>query len=822
MTPERWRQIKGILDDATERPVAQRQQWLRQVCGDDVELLGEIESLLSYEDGLDGFIEDAPLSQLVETTQTESSRDIESQQIGKTIGSYRLVELLARGGMGDVYVAERHSDFEQRVAIKLLRPDLISPTAIRRFHFERQVLARLEHPNIARLLDGGTTDDGMPYLVMELIDGVAIDRYCDEHLLTTRQRLELFIELCGALSAAHQNLVIHRDLKPGNILVDRSGVPKLLDFGIAKSLPKPTDVGAALRLTQDSALTPRYASPEQLKGEPIGTASDVYSLSVVLYKVLTGHLPCQVEGRNQVDAMLAVCEEDPLPPSTVFRRELEIPLDDGSVLRRNPQEISLARGGDSKLLHRHLVGDIDCILLKALRKEPQSRYASVEQLAADLQRHLDGLPVSAHQGDLAYRAGKFIRRRRWSLLALTTIALLVLGFTAALQQQLRRTEAARDRAESVASFMVDLFQAAAPDRPAGEESTVRDLLDIGRQQLSASSELQDEVRSTLILRMGEVYSKLGDYTEAKGLLAEAVTELRKLYPNDHPLLATALNDLAVVYYHLGELGQAKILGQDCIAMRRRLGQNEDLIKPMNNLANVLMEQGDVRGAEAIYRESLALRRASLGDRHPNVAVSLRSLAMALYAAGDLDAAEPLLQESLDIRTEIYGRENPKVAMVLHSLGRIQQARAVQFAEQGNPATSRDAFDAAEDLMSEALETRRLRLGREHLHTALSQKDLASLLIDRGDDTTARLLLTQALTTLYAVRPENDWNVAEAEALLAVTMARRGQQSTALECVLNALQILERERGPDALETRAVRRRLEQVRSSDLGEQRLTD
>ncbi len=768
MSPERWRQIKSILAEAREHPRAGRREWLAEACGDDRELLADVESFLEHEDQLEGFIEEPVLSFVA-----AAADDLDELEAGRRIGPYRLVRLLGQGGMGAVYLAERQEDYEQQVALKLVRRSLVSRGTVRRFHAERQILARLDHPNIARLLDGGTTEEGVPYFAMELIEGVPIDRYCDEHRLTTRERLELFVQVCSALELAHQSLVVHRDLKPGNILVDASGTPKLLDFGIAKLLAAEGAAGAAATQTGQQAMTLRYASPEQIKGEPIGTASDIYSLGVVLYKVLTGHLPYDLEDRNQVERMVAVCEEDPLPPSVVVGRD----------------------GGASRTPRRRLAGDVDSIVAKALRKEPRQRYASAAQLAADLRRHLDGLPVAARQGKAAYRTAKFVRRHRVGLAAVAAIVLLAVGFTAALVRQLRQTEKARDRAEGVSSFVIDLFQAAAPDRPAGEEPTVRDLLDRGRRELETGLEREDAVRATLSLKMGEVYAKLGGYAEARELLTEAIELLRRQHAGDHPDLAAALNDLAVVDYSIGELEGAEELFRECIAMRRRLSLDGDLVKPMNNLAALLMARGDFRGAEETYRQSLELRRAIKGERHPNVAVSLRSLATALYAAGDFDAAEPLLRQSLDIRLEVYGPESPKVAMTLASLGRVEHARG--------------RFDEAEALYSQTLDIRRRKLGEEHLHTALAKKDLAALLLDLGETAAARVILEGALATLYRILPEGNRYIAEAESLLGVYLAARGFSAEAEVCLVEAHATLERQRGPQATDTRAARRRLDE-------------
>jgi serine/threonine-protein kinase len=783
MTPERWQQIKPILTAARGRPQTGRREWLAEACGGDRDLMNDAESFLRYEDRLQGFIEAPVLS-------FAAAEDRDEAAVGRRIGPYRLVRLLGKGGMGAVYLAEREEEFEQRVALKVVRHVFAGPEMVRRFHAERQILARLEHPNIARLLDGGTTEDGVSYFAMELVDGVAVDRHCDEHRLTTRERLELFLQVCSALALAHQNLVVHRDLKPGNILVDASGAPKLLDFGIAKLLADGGDYLATP--AQQRAVTLRYASPEQLRDEPAGTASDVYSLGLVLYKVLTGRLPSRLEHLDGLELVRAVCEGVAAPPSVAVLETEEIVADDGSVSRLTPGSVSRTRDGDVRTLRRRLAGDVDSIVAKALAKEPARRYASVEQLAADLRRHLDDLPVLARPGRLSYRAGKLVRRHRLGLAAGAAVLLLSLVFTAFLTRQLDETERARDQTEKLSTFLVDLFYASDPDRPTDGELTVRDLLDRGRQKLDAGLEREPEVRAKLLRSLGEVYVRLGDYAEARKLFATAIG-LRRRIGGDHPELAAALNNLAVVHYGTGDLESAEERFRECIAMRRRLGLDDDLVKPMSNLAAILQARGELGEAEQIYRETLARRRATLGERHPNVADSLRSLATVLFEAGDLAAAEPLLRQSLAIRLEVYGPESTKAAMVYVSLGRLEHARG--------------RLEEAEELYVRALEIRRRKLGENHHHTALAKSDLAALLLDLGETATAGVLLPQALETLYRVRPEDDWQVAEAESLLGSYLARTGRLEAAQGCLENAFRTIERQRGPQATDTRSARRRL---------------
>ena len=421
--------------------------------------------------------------------------------IGKRISQYRIVEQLGSGGMGEVYRAVRADDqFQKQVAIKLVRAGEDSGLVIGRFKNERQILAGLDHPNIARLLDGGATDEGVPYFVMELVEGQPIDRYCDSHKLGIPARLKIFLQVCSALEYAHQHQIIHRDIKPANILVTAEGVPKLLDFGIAKILDSSIPAGAAgLTQTRFRAFTPEYASPEQIKAEPISTTSDVYSLGVLLYELLTGHRPYRFKTLTPVEIERAICEEEPLNPSTIVARSEEQNLADGTMTSITPEEISGARGSDPKQMHKCLLGDLDAIVMMALRKEPHRRYASVNDFSEDIRKHLEGRPITARPSTIAYRGTKFIRRHR-ELAAGALIFLVLLGGLAIV----RRREVSKQQSQ-----------------PQG---------DVVRRQLTANAP-GDQVTSAAVSRDGK-YLAYSDKAWKMYLLQIDSGELRQLRCSD--------------------------------------------------------------------------------------------------------------------------------------------------------------------------------------------------------------------------------------------------------------------------------------------------
>ncbi len=425
--PEKWDQVKELFGLALERDPTERSDFLRQACAGDESLRTEIESLLASFDGAATFLEDSPAADLLSADLAfAQSRDL----TGKRIGAYRILREIGQGGMAVVYLGERDDrNYRKQVAIKMVKPGIDTEQVLQRFRNERQTLATLDHPNIVKLLDGGSSDEGSPYLVMEYVEGPPIDQYCDLHRLSIDDRLRLFRDVCSAVQYAHEKLVIHRDLKPSNILIAQRGVPRLLDFGIAKLLNPECFQTALITRTDWRPMTPEYASPEQIRGRAVTIATDVYSLGVLLFQLLSGHRPYSGAGRSLLEMERLVCETEPEKPSLVIHRTEEEGSDTGDAQTAiTPAGVSSRRGLQSFELQRRLRGDLDTIVLKALRKEPERRYRSVEEFSLDIERHLTGMPVRARKSTLGYRSGRFLRRHRESLAA----ALVVLGLVAAL------------------------------------------------------------------------------------------------------------------------------------------------------------------------------------------------------------------------------------------------------------------------------------------------------------------------------------------------------------------------------------------------------
>ncbi|MGO9084629.1 MAG: protein kinase domain-containing protein [Terriglobales bacterium] len=537
MQTDRWQEIEQLCHEALERAEDERGAYLESACAGDEALLREVQSLLAHQKQADKFIETPALDHAAKAL-ADSGEGTAPRLVGRVVSHYRIVERLGYGGMGEVYRAVRADDqYQKWVALKLVRADFGAQFILERFKNERQILAGLEHPNIARLIDGGTTEEGLPYFVLELVEGEPIDRYCDSHRLSTVQRLELFRSVCSAVHYAHQHLVVHRDIKPGNILVTAEGAPKLLDFGIAK-ITDPTNFPRAIEPTATAmrVMTPEYASPEQIRGEAITTTSDIYSLGVLLYYILTGHLPYKLTTRAPHEIALAICELDPEKPSTAVSRVENVPGPEGPPVRLTPELISSTREGQPEKLRRRLRGDLDQIVLKAIRKEPDRRYSSAEQLSEDVGRYLDGRTVLARKSTLGYRAAKFVKRHKIGVIATAFVVLLLVAGAAAIVRESRLERVQRERAErrfndvrKLSNSLFDIHDDIAnlPGTVAARKKIVGtslNYLDSLATEASGDASLQEELAAAYE-RVADIQGRPG--TENLGDTAGALASYRK-------------------------------------------------------------------------------------------------------------------------------------------------------------------------------------------------------------------------------------------------------------------------------------------------------
>ncbi len=765
MTAERWQQIKVVLDGALDREGAERALFLDQVCRGDGELRREVESFAASESEVGDFIE-TPVFRI-------RLEEVEPLAVGQRVGAYRIDREIGRGGMGAVYLAERADrEFEQRVAIKLVRRGMDTEEIVRRFRSERQILAHLDHPNIAKLFDGGTTEDGRPYFVMEYVEGQPIDEYCDGRELPVRARLELFRQVCAAVHFAHQNLIVHRDLKPGNILVTADGVPKLLDFGIAKLLDPAQDLYTLTR-TDLRPMTPEYASPEQVRGETITTASDVYSLGVLLYVLLTGHRPYRAAQRDPNSLARAICETEPPRPSSIVGRVEEIQRSDGSVAAVTPESVSRVRDGDERLLRRKLAGDLDTIVLKAMQKEPQRRYTSVDQLASDLGRHLQGLPVVARKDTLGYRTRKFVGRHKAGVALAAAILLLIVGFSIWVTVLWQRSVREQQRAVAVSKFLEGLFGSSDSREARGREVTAREILDHGVQEIDRSLGGQPEVRADLKETMGRAYRSLALDKESRPLLEDALRLHRRTRGRDDLTVAQDLHNLAGALHDLGNDKDAEPLIQEALTIQRKRGAagTLDYAKGLSNFGNILKINGKFDQAEAVLKEALDIKRKSPKADKGDFAYSLNSLGALYQARGNYAAAESNFKEALKIREAIAGGQpDPEWATSLGNVGSILEDRG--------------DLNRAEDFDRQALEMRRKVFGGANPTLAPSLNNLGHVLLAEGKLTEAETSFREALS----VASPNPKGRAAFLRNLAATLLREGKAVEAESRIREALAI----------------------------------
>lgn len=763
--------LQQILDEAQTLPPHERLRFIREACATDSDLyasaMHELESRQQWFGDEGAAAEESPEDEPVDLT-------------GERIGPYRIVRSLGRGGMGEVFLAERADEqFQQQVAIKLVRRGLLSRHVQGRLKLERQILATLDHPNIARLFDGGTTTDGTPYIVMEYVDGEPIDIYCDSRSLSIEQRLRLFQIVCSAVHRAHQNLIVHRDLKPSNILVARDGTPKLLDFGIAKMLDD-RQMMHTMAVTQADyrVLTPDHASPEQIRGDPITTASDTYVLGVVLYELLCGCKPFTLKGNRLGDLERSICEETPPLPSMVVEARDDAP------------GIAKQRGTTPARLRRELSGDLDNIVLMAMRKEAERRYSSVEQFAADIDRYLHGMPVLARADAWSYRAGKFLARHSLAVgLAVAFLAVLI-GFSVTTYLQAQRIAQERDvaeaeraraqtaqqRAEAVKDFLIESFRLADPSHARGKEITAREILDQGAASITKQFGAQPDLQATLLDTIGSVYLSLDLPSDAQPLIEQGLAVRRKLFGDKHVDVASSLYNLTRVYEKKGDLKKAEALAVDSLAINTLL-TGQDSIATAGSLCRLGVLQhakGDQSGAERNLQECLRIRVAQLGPDNEQVTIPLDTLARVAQDRRDFVTAERLYREAIEIDLRNHRERHPQYVRHLHNLATVLHA-------QGN-------LDGAEPLYRETVELFRQILGPEHIETLDASGNLGRLLEDRGRLDQAQQIYAAALAASRKAHPEPHVDVANFLSDLGRLALLRKQYSEAEQRLREAVQI----------------------------------
>ena len=807
MDRTRWLRASGHLDEVLDLPLEARESRLAALHALDPETASDVAVLLEQHRRLsaEGFLE-----------SSSPAQPREAPLAGVTIGAYTIVSKIGQGGMGAVWLATRSDGrFEGRAALKLLNAGLVGQAAEARFAREGTILARLTHPHIARLIDAGVSATGQPYLVLEHVDGRHIDRYCAEEQLDVESRIRLLLDVQAAVAHAHANLIVHRDLKPSNVLVTASGQVKLLDFSIAKLIEDDHGTAATVA-TQDtgSAMTPRYAAPEQITGGAVTTATDVYALGVLLYELLSGRHPAGPAATSSAALAKAITETEPMRLSAAAPEHLR----------------------------RMLRGDLDTIVAKALKKDPAQRYTSVAEFADDLRRFLEHQPIAARPDAVTYRAGKFVRRH-WRGVTATTVAVVLLAgvvgfYTARLAAERDRARLQAEKASRLSELLTTLLTGADPYRtPDGSAPTVQSLLDRGAARVEAELSDQPEAQAEMFTIIGRTYERMGMLSKALPLLQQALAIGRRTLGPDHERIALSLNALGVVQRQLGHIKEAEPLLRESLAMRRRLFGNvhPDVAVTLVELSRVLRDRGRGAEAEPLAREALAIRQQVFGQEHRETATSKNELGGILLDRGDLAGAEPLLRENMDTSVRVLGADHPNAAAAKANYARLLIAKgdpvaaepllrdavavygrvlgetsteyavrlsnlAVAIEMQGRP-------DEAETLYERAFTIARARLGDEHLQVAAHALNLSRVQIARGRGASTEQTLRHVVALREGTMEPRDWRIAQAKSLLAASLVAQRRYADAEPLMLAADRDLADVPGPQARERASNRSRL---------------
>jgi len=851
MDRKRYALVREIFHAASRLPDEERPAYLSDACAGDPEALAEVKALLAADSEAGAFLDSPAVSLAGATVRTTSEAGADM------IGPYRLLEVIGSGGMGVVYLAEQSEPVRRRVAVKLIKAGMDTEQVIARFEAERQALAMMDHPGIARVLDAGATDDGRPFFVMELVRGIPITSYCSKNDLALRDRLELFAKVCDALQHAHQKGIIHRDIKPTNVLVESANgdaSPKIIDFGVAKATHQQLTERTLHTVLGEMIGTPEYMSPEQAEMSilDIDTRSDIYSMGVLLYELLSGALPFdssafRTGGFAEIRSVLV--EDEPPRPST----RLSASESDDEI--------------DTRSLMRELKGDLDWVVMKAIAKDRTRRYQSASELAADVRRYLADEPVLASAPSTAYRVRKFVRRHRTAVTgAAAGLVLLVAGVVATTTQAVRATRAEKEArtqaalAADVNEFLVAMLGEANPaNHPSGRQVTVVEAVETAARLLDAGDRaprLEAEVRRVV----GEAFLSLARHQEAEAQTRAALEMLQRLDPTPAGEIARLRIQLGVILLdrgdadgarqaleaakmwfqaagpahtldaaracrHLadaaktrGDLVSARALYEECLAGARAVDSEDASLleaKALIKLSVLDREELDLDSAERMVRQGLNLQRGVLGDVHPIVTESLRELAAVLSEKGDLDQADELFRQSLEATRRVYGEGHIRTAVALHNFGlqllkrkpaaaETHLTEAVEVLESldlGNEAALAHALDGlaaaemdlkryqeAESSFQRALELRRRSLPADHPDIALSLNNLASLYSRTGRHDEAETMFRQALERFRSIYGDAHPRVAVATYNLGSTQSDAGRPVEALPTLRAALDL----------------------------------
>jgi eukaryotic-like serine/threonine-protein kinase len=758
MESSRADRVAEIVETALETTAEQRARLIADLCGQDADLRCEVESLLGFQEKVSDFIEQ-PAYLFAPGMPTELDGELKT---GERLGQYEIISLIGEGGMGEVYLAQDTS-LGRKVAIKLLKLGLGTANIIRHFHQEESILAGLIHPNIAQLYGGALTANGLPFFVMEYVEGTRLDDYCRQNQLTIPERLELFRKICLAVSYAHQHLIIHRDIKPANIRVTADGEPKLLDFGIAKLMDPSTAAAHEATMTFAAVMTPEYASPEQVRGEAMTTASDVYSLGVILYELLAAQKPYKLETRSPAVVVRAITEQEPTRPSA-----------------------AAAKGENSKLEIRNsklLKGDLDNIVLKALRKEPARRYASVAELLDDIRRYLEGRPVTARRDTLGYRTLKFMGRNRIAVAAAILVLLAVVSGLLIALWQAQNARRQRDVTERINTFLQDMLGAAAPEAK-GSDVKVVDVLNEASHRARTELKNQPDVMANVLMTLGRTYISLGQYQPAVSNLRAALDASLETSGQLNATSANIMSWLGLALANDDQATQGEAISRKAVALQRKLHPegNANLGVALYGLGLNLLLKGDAKSAQHDFEEAADLIGKFLGRNHGYYLATLTASGLAHEEAGDFTEAERFYRRAIAIGRNVEPRY------------RIFLAQATSYF--GLLLTRQKQYDEAEKMLRQSESIYRQVMGGANSSVPSVQADLGWLYFLKGNYAKAEVEYREALQLLPRFFPPEHSSILGTKMNFALTLTRLGKATEAEPYLREVLGIRKKSLLPD--------------------------
>lgn len=814
--------LKSIFEQALELNKFEREKYFSSLSDEHKKYLDEVKSLLASFEATDDFLEIVSNYNQIFTPKVDEPHPL----IGKHIGPYLVEDEIGFGGMGIVFVGKRDdNEFEQKVAIKILKQGLSTKYIVKRFENERQILANLQHPNIARLFDGGKTSDGLPYLIMEYIEGLPITDYCDENKLNTKQRLELFKTVCFAVHYAHQNLIVHRDLKPGNILVTKEGRVKLLDFGIAKLLDEAIE-SDNIKLTQTKMwnLTPDYASPEQIKGETITTQSDIYSLGVLLYEIISGEPPYKFVNTTPLGISKSIDETNIIKPSERIRQTTNSELRSEQNKNEIQKKIKL------------LKGDLDNIILKAMHKDPNQRYASVQGLINDLDRYFNGMPVNAREDTYLYRFSKFVQRHKvgaalfilFNIILISSIsAIIYQGSIAAKERDKANLEVAKT--ESVNNFLQEMLSSADPTE-IGKDTKVYDVIKKASEEVNAGFKDQPGIEAAVRKTLGKTLTNLGEFDQAKPHLEKSLELNEKVYGKESYQAGESLHELALYYDWLGDLNKADSLYHKSIIVLR--GDTEtpprSLSSAINDYAIVKQEQDKYQESLILLKEAYKIAYKNFGSKDRDIASIANNLGLSFEGVKELDSAKIYYEKSLEMYLELYGPNRPEVSTIYNNLAYIFIAKEdyksahehfikslelkkkswgekhsmVGFAYMNLGALeyTMKMYDSANNNLLNSLENFKTSINENHIWLGLAYFWYAKNLIEFSKLDEAENYINKALKIYYKNYPHEHINIISANAELGVIYLLKKNYLKAEKLLLTGYEKIKELKGADNFNT----------------------